>query len=133
MAQKLGVLKQCNFIGEVPTEFVPNFFNDIDIFVLPSRKESFGVVIIEAMASGVPVISTACGGPEFIITQQTGLIVEKDNSSQLKDSILQMKESLDKYNPEKIRNEVVQKYGSSIFCKSFSETVNLVINKKDIL
>lgn len=56
---------------------MPEFFRSIDVFVLPSREpEPFGLVVLEAMASGRPVIATAHGGPvEIVIDGETGMLV----------------------------------------------------------
>ena len=57
---------------------MPEFFRSLDIFILPSREaEPFGLVVIEAMASGVPVIATAHGGPvEILAGGNAGVLVE---------------------------------------------------------
>ena len=49
---------------------IKNFYSDINLFVLPSRYETFGMVLIEAMASGIPVVATRCGGPNDIVTDK---------------------------------------------------------------
>jgi glycosyltransferase involved in cell wall biosynthesis len=54
---------------------VHDFLRDIDLFVSPSREESFGLAIIEAMSTGVPIISTAAEGPgEFLLDQPVALV-----------------------------------------------------------
>ncbi|MFC2131543.1 glycosyltransferase family 4 protein [Bacteroidota bacterium] len=62
----------------VPFTFeMPAFMNAMDISILPSLREAFGLVVIEAMASGLPVIATNAGGvPEIIIHKQNGLLFE---------------------------------------------------------
>ncbi len=62
-----------------------DFFEQIDIFCLSSEIEPFGIVILEAMARGVPVISTNCNGPNDIIKNgYNGILVEKENLAELK-------------------------------------------------
>ncbi len=53
-----------DFLGFVS---LPEFFAMVDVLAVPSWEEPFGIVLLEAMASGVPVVSTACGGPLEII------------------------------------------------------------------
>lgn len=48
-----------------------------DAFVLASRRETFGVVYIEAMAAGLPVIATACGGPEDFVREEDGFLIPR--------------------------------------------------------
>ena len=87
MAASLGITDKCIFYGSVDPVNVPTFMANCDMFILPSRSESFGVVVIEAMASGIPVIASRCGGPEYLITKETGIIVEKENVIELRDAI----------------------------------------------
>ena len=65
------------------------YMKNSDVFVLPAIWEGFGNVIVEAMACGVPVISTTCeSGPKEIIEHgRTGLLVEKANARALSDAI----------------------------------------------
>lgn len=59
-----------------------------DIFVLPSRREAFGLVLLEAAATGLPIIASRTGGiPEIIENGKTGLLVEPENSKLLSKSI----------------------------------------------
>ena len=51
-----------------------------DVFVCSSREEGFGISIIDAMASGIPVVATRCGGPEDIIEhERNGLLVKQED------------------------------------------------------
>ena len=60
---------------------MPGFFRDLDLLVIPSRLEGHAIVGIEAMASGVPVISTRCGGPEdYVVDGVNGYLTGHDPS-----------------------------------------------------
>jgi glycosyltransferase involved in cell wall biosynthesis len=76
LAATLGIEAVTSFVGEVPHAEVPQFLNQLDIFVAPSRQESFGVSVLEASAAGLPVIVSDAGGlTEVVRHEQTGLIV----------------------------------------------------------
>ncbi|MBC7952355.1 MAG: glycosyltransferase family 4 protein [Rhodospirillaceae bacterium] len=84
----LGAERLVEWAGVLPAEALPGFYAGLDVFVIPSSQEGFGIVGIEAMACGVPVISTRCGGPEdYVRDGETGFLVP-DDAHALADRIL---------------------------------------------
>lgn len=78
--------KNIIFTGKVKD--VEKYYSAMDIFVLPSYREGFGSVVVEAEAMGVPVIVTNIPGPlDAMIENKTGLVVEKGNAEDLKDAL----------------------------------------------
>ena len=63
---------------------VHKLVKECDLFVLPSLSESFGIVLLEAMAVGIPIVATRTEGPLEILTEQTSILVNKGNSEALK-------------------------------------------------
>jgi glycosyltransferase involved in cell wall biosynthesis len=74
--------------------------------VLASRGETFGVVYIEALAAGVPVIGTKCGGPEDFVSEDMGLLVEVDNVEALTGAMQHMIEHSGEYDRELIKRKI---------------------------
>jgi N-acetyl-alpha-D-glucosaminyl L-malate synthase BshA len=75
LARELGIHENVRFLGK-QAEIVP-LLSCADLFLLPSQSESFGLAALEAMACGVPVISSSVGGlPELQIHGETGFIAE---------------------------------------------------------
>ena len=120
LANKYNICNKCKFYGVISPNKITDFFSKLDVFVLPSRKESFGVVVIEAMATGIPVIGTICGGPEDIITKETGILIEKENILELTNTIDFVLENLESYNSKKIRRYVNDNYGVNSFVKNLT-------------
>jgi glycosyltransferase involved in cell wall biosynthesis len=76
---------------------IPNIMRTIDLLVLPSWWEGFGIVIIEAMAAGKPVITTNVSSmPEIVIHGQTGLVVPVKDDAELYQAMLELVQNLDK-------------------------------------
>jgi glycosyltransferase involved in cell wall biosynthesis len=80
-AKALGLEAAVRFLGKLPHPQLPDFYRSLDVFAIPSFQEGFGIVGVEALACGVPVVSTRCGGPEeFVIQDETGLLVDAEPS-----------------------------------------------------
>lgn len=81
-AEQLGVSEVVEFVGW--TDDMDDFFDSLDVFCLASHKESFGLVLIEAMARGVPVISTVTNGAlDIVEANATGWLVAIDDTKAL--------------------------------------------------
>lgn len=88
LAAELSVRDNVNFVGFVEHQHMPSQYARADLFVLPSRRESFGLVLAEAMACGLPVVSTTTGAiPEVIDDGVTGLLVPPEDPHALADAI----------------------------------------------
>jgi len=76
LAAELRIADKVTFLDAVPHESLPTYYNAADICVVPSYYESFGLVAVEAMACGVPVIASRVGGlKETVKDGQTGYLV----------------------------------------------------------
>lgn len=83
LAESLNLGESVEFPGFVSRETMAEIYQKADAFVLPSRAETFGVVYIEAMAAGLPVIATACGGPADFVREDNGILVPVGDRSAL--------------------------------------------------
>lgn len=77
------------FLGNVPNQELPNYYAIADVFVLPSRKEPWGLVLNEAMACGTPVVTTNVSGAvsNLVLDEETGLVVPPDDPFELATAI----------------------------------------------
>jgi glycosyltransferase involved in cell wall biosynthesis len=87
-ADELGIRPRVHFPGATDRDSTASLFKGCALFVLPSRHEPFGIVNLEAMAAGRPVVATAVGGvPEFVVDGQSGRLVRPDDPGELADAI----------------------------------------------
>ena len=119
LAQKLGVEDVVNFHGYVPLPNLFQYYKKAKLFVLPSRSESFGIVLAEAMACGLPIVATNVGAiPEVVKNGETGILVKPGDSSALSIAISKL---LD--NPQK-RKEMGRR-GTKIAKEKFNWDINI--------
>lgn len=84
MAQDLRVEDRIMFLGDIQSKDIPALVKNSEFFVLPSRSEPFGIVLLEAMTFGKAIIATKVGGiPEFVIDGFNGLLVPSEDSEAL--------------------------------------------------
>lgn len=85
------------------------FYKKSNCFVLSSRWEGFGNVVVEALAAGTPVISTACGGPQDILQDgKYGVLVEKDNAEQLANAMLNIMQGEPSFSAELLEQRAAE-------------------------
>lgn len=96
IVNKLGLDSIVNFIGCVDHNRMPLFYSAANVFIVPSYYEPFGLVAIESMACGTPVIASEVGGLAAIIKNNVnGLLFEPRNPVSLKEKIMQVYKSKD--------------------------------------
>ena len=109
-----GVKDQIIFLGALSRDDVSKWMNKCDCFVLPSRYETFGVVYIEALASGRPVIGALNGGAEDIINNLNGYLVPIDDIDKLAEKMLELYKKIDSYNEEEIRSDCLKRFSPEV-------------------
>ncbi|EMA13961.1 glycosyltransferase family 4 protein [Haloarcula marismortui] len=81
LARELDIADRVRFLGYVPEKELPALYSSSDVFILPSKYEGFGLVLLESMACGTPVIGADAGGiPTAIDTGETGLTPDRSVS-----------------------------------------------------
>lgn len=80
-------LKNVVFLGNKPHETLRKIYNIADVSIVPSRREPFGLVALEAMACGTPVVGTNQGGIPDFLKEDVGILVEVENVNQLAEAI----------------------------------------------
>ncbi len=117
----LDLKKHVNLLGARPNEEVSEYMQNCDLLVLPSFAESFGVVVIEAIACGKPVVSTYCGGPEDIITKETGILIQPGDENALVEAIKYVLDNPQKYDAHKIREYAERNFALELVTSKLME------------
>jgi glycosyltransferase involved in cell wall biosynthesis len=104
LVEEKGLTEQITFLGALTRDQVRRQVSKADAFVLSSEYETFGVVVIEALALGKPVIATRCGGPESIVVPEVGYLVDKNSVEKMAVAMKDLYENKKNFDGVKIRN-----------------------------
>lgn len=128
MCKDLNIKNKCNFLGTINKQDIPIYIKRNDFLVLPSIKETFGCVLIEAMACGKPVLATKCGGPNEFVNNNVGILVEPKNEKALEEGIDLIINRYDTFDPEYIRKYVVDNYSYNIIGQKIRKIYDDILN-----
>jgi len=88
LCTELGISKAVDFKGKVSADELVALYQNAELFAISSTQEGLGIVMLEAMACGVPVVATDCGGPEdIVIDGQTGQVVPNGDAKTMAQAI----------------------------------------------
>ena len=133
LAQRLGIAEKVHFNGALPRGKIAEIYKRCDCFVLPSAFETFGVVYIEAMAAGLPVIATRCGGPEDFVTEENGILIDIDDVEGLKNAMLNMYLSRKQYDGSAIAENTAARFSASAVAKRILNIYNKVLDENGLV
>jgi len=131
LKKQLGLEGKVTFTGHLNKEEIRTQMQNAHAFVLPSRFEAFGVVYIEAMACGLPVIAAKAGGPETFITPETGIITEPENPEKLADAMKSMQKNYANYDATTIKEITSSSFGREAVARKYLNLYREVLNKKE--
>lgn len=114
LINSLDMNNQIKLLGALSRVQVSEEMKRCDVFALPSEHETFGVVYIEAMACGKPVIGADNGGAQDIIRDYNGIIAKKKDIQSIKNALIEIKENYNIYNKNLIRKKVIAKYSEEV-------------------
>jgi len=128
MCKDLKIYQFFHFQYIIARDKIASYYQNCDIFVSSSIVESFSVAIIEAMACGIPVVSTKNGGAEDIIQENNGLLVPVQDFKAMAEAILKVKNKEIIFEPEIVRNSVIHRFGKQSFKNRIKAIYEQVIN-----
>jgi D-inositol-3-phosphate glycosyltransferase len=131
LAHNLEVQNSVDFLGLVKHDELPYFFNAADACVVPSYYESFGLVALESLACGTPVVATDVGNHKNLIRQgETGYVIEDNDPCRFADKIalLLLRSELNARSAQSIR-ATVNKLSWSNIARAIAKDCRLVVTK----
>ncbi len=115
LAILLDIEKQVNLLGKLSRDQVKKEMSQSNCFVLSSKYETFGVVLIEALACGNPLVATSCGGPEDIVNKENGILVSPGDIIGLAKAMDNVYNNYQEFDLQKLSNDCITSYGLSAF------------------
>lgn len=84
-------ITNCNIVGKIKVEELSKYYLNSSIFCLPTKREPFGIVFIEAMMHKLPIVANRIGAlPDFVSENKSGVLVEPGNINQLAEALIQL-------------------------------------------
>jgi L-malate glycosyltransferase len=112
MARELNLEDRVRFVGRQSHPELATLMQQSAALVLPSRRESLGMVLVEALACGTPVVATRCGGPEEIVNERVGVLVPREDPHALADAIEHVLDNPGDYDAASLRAYSLDKFGA---------------------
>ena len=118
-----------SFTGKLSREEVKDYMQFADGFVLPSRYEAFGVVLLEAMASGLPVVATKSGGPEDFVPELAGYLIEPGDDKALMEAMNKMVLERTTFKDEEIAAYVRENFSPQVISEQYLKLYKEILFK----
>lgn len=129
LIQQLNLTEKIHLLGHKNKDELVCLLEQSDLFVLPSQSETFGVSYIEALACGLPIIATDCGGPKDFVTKENGLLIPTNNLEALKNAIEFMIEHINDYDKVAIAEDCKKRFSPKMIAKELTLIFEKIINK----
>jgi len=131
LTEKLDIAGQVEFLGKLPRERVAVEFGRVDAYVLASRHETFGIPVVEAHASGVPVVATACGVHQKLIDASNGLWVQPESVDAMAEGMALMMRRHGEFDRNAIRKGCLASYSPQAVLDQLETIYDTALNSKD--
>jgi glycosyltransferase involved in cell wall biosynthesis len=115
LVKELNLTERVKIHGIKMRNEVVSYMKNCSVLVLPSHYETFGVVLIEALTLGKPILASKCGGPECIVNDGNGLLFEPKDVNDLSEALFKIYKKHESFNSKLIRDDVIHRFGKKKF------------------
>jgi glycosyltransferase involved in cell wall biosynthesis len=126
----LGLTGRVTFHGYLPKHEIAEVMRGSDIFVLPSLWENLPSVVLEALASGLPVVATRVGGVPEIVDAEAGVLLDPASPTALADAIVEVAHNLHRYDRDVLHQRAASRYGPDAVAQLWTEVYELALAEK---
>jgi glycosyltransferase involved in cell wall biosynthesis len=126
--QAAGIEKTCRVFPWTPASELAPLMRNSALVVIPSRYETFARSGVEALACGVPVVATKCGGPNEYVEEGTGVLVPTNDPEALAAGILAGLRREDFLPPEELARRTRERFSYEAVCQRFTEVAQTLVN-----
>jgi len=127
LTQDLKLEDHVLFLGKLDREAVLQEMQAASIFVLPSQYETFGVVLIEALATGTPVIAANHDGALDIVTTQNGLLFKVNDLDSLTQAMKKITDQFHLFDSALIRTDLIDRFSNRVVVEQYKKIYNNTI------
>lgn len=127
IVRELGLSDMVTFHGLKTKREVSEYMRQSDLFVLPSLMETFSIVCAEALATGIPVVASRCGGPQEFLTRKTGRTVPPGDARALCEGLDYMLDHLKTFSPQEMSEYSSSRFGPEHIGKRLHSVYSKVI------
>ena len=125
---KEGLTKNVHLVGLKNKQEIAQLHNNSHVFVLPSRSENFSVAVLEALACGLPVVASICGGIKECIDEKNGLLFEVDDVKGLTQCLEHMYTHYQEYDRQAIAKDCQARFSAEVIARQLTDIFEHITN-----
>ncbi len=129
LAHSLNISNHVNFTGRITRSEIVSILNNSDVYILASSSETFGVAAAEALACGLPIIATDCGGPRDFMSDINGIMIPVNDEEKLTEAMIHMTEHYKDYDRSVISNDFHKRFSAEAVANQLTNIFNQVCKK----
>ena len=129
MIDEYGLSDKILLLGKKNRQEIAKYLSESSIYISSSRSENFSVSVLEALAVGLPVVATICGGIRECINEHNGLLVPVEDSNALASGLIKMAEDYEKYNRKEIAEECSRNFAPHVIAQQLTDIFENVVKQ----